>query len=440
MAALRQGAARQDRGAQGARAHRHRAPRRVRAPVVAGVGVAPDRAACCKGLHKRRPAVFNIYTPCPVEHGLADDWSQHAARLALESRAFPFLTYDPDAGPTLRRLPEPRRQSVARRRLADLHAQVPGRRRRRAGARAAAHDRRLGRDRSAVQAALHRGAVATQWNDAMMPFHEYLALAADEREGSTPFILARRARTARCAGCACRAEIVQLAEERQQFWSQLRAAGRARDLARRARRGGRRARGGIRAAAGRAARRVRGEDRRAARRAIRRRSRAGWPRDCCGTAAARRRWRSCWRRCPRWRAPCNGNGAAVAAAPAPAPAAAPAARPRRAARHRRPRRQPRRSPRRRPPSPRTTTRSSLEAYIDSARCTTCNECTNLNKKMFAYNADKQAYVKDAQRRHVPAAGDRGRALPGVDHPPGHAAQPEGEGSREVGRSARAKFN
>ena len=38
----------------------------------------------------------------------------------------------------------------------------------------------------------------------------------------------------------------------------------------------------------------------------------------------------------------------------------------------------------------------LEAYIDSARCTTCNECTNLNKKMFAYNADKQAYVKDAQ--------------------------------------------
>ena len=57
-------------------------------------------AGVLKGLHKRRPAVFNIYTPCPVEHGLADDWSQQAARLALESRAFPFLTYDPDAGTT----------------------------------------------------------------------------------------------------------------------------------------------------------------------------------------------------------------------------------------------------------------------------------------------------------------------------------------------------
>ncbi|HTL05136.1 MAG TPA: 2-oxoacid:acceptor oxidoreductase family protein, partial [Gemmatimonadales bacterium] len=56
-------------------------------------------AGVLKGLTRRRPVLFNIYTPCPVEHGLPDDWAQHAARLALESRAFPFLTYDPDAGP-----------------------------------------------------------------------------------------------------------------------------------------------------------------------------------------------------------------------------------------------------------------------------------------------------------------------------------------------------
>jgi pyruvate-ferredoxin/flavodoxin oxidoreductase len=36
----------------------------------------------------------------------------------------------------------------------------------------------------------------------------------------------------------------------------------------------------------------------------------------------------------------------------------------------------------------------IEAYIESERCTTCNECTNLNRKMFAYNADKQAFIKD----------------------------------------------
>ncbi|MGA9835978.1 MAG: ferredoxin, partial [Gemmatimonadaceae bacterium] len=51
----------------------------------------------------------------------------------------------------------------------------------------------------------------------------------------------------------------------------------------------------------------------------------------------------------------------------------------------------------------------LEAYIDSARCTSCNECTNLNKKMFAYNADKQAYVKDARAgtyQHLVTAAER----------------------------------
>ena len=37
----------------------------------------------------------------------------------------------------------------------------------------------------------------------------------------------------------------------------------------------------------------------------------------------------------------------------------------------------------------------IDPYIDSDRCTSCNECTNLNKKMFAYNANKQAYIKDA---------------------------------------------
>jgi len=39
-------------------------------------------------------------------------------------------------------------------------------------------------------------------------------------------------------------------------------------------------------------------------------------------------------------------------------------------------------------------RSPDEAYIDTPRCATCNECTNLNDKMFKYNGDKQAYIAD----------------------------------------------
>ncbi len=35
-------------------------------------------------------------------------------------------------------------------------------------------------------------------------------------------------------------------------------------------------------------------------------------------------------------------------------------------------------------------------YIDSALCTSCNECINRNPKMFRYNDDKQAYIADAK--------------------------------------------
>ncbi len=36
----------------------------------------------------------------------------------------------------------------------------------------------------------------------------------------------------------------------------------------------------------------------------------------------------------------------------------------------------------------------LEPYIDTELCTSCNECTQLNPKMFAYNDDKKAFIKD----------------------------------------------
>lgn len=35
-----------------------------------------------------------------------------------------------------------------------------------------------------------------------------------------------------------------------------------------------------------------------------------------------------------------------------------------------------------------------DPYIETARCTTCNECTQINNRMFAYNDNKQAYIAD----------------------------------------------
>ncbi len=38
--------------------------------------------------------------------------------------------------------------------------------------------------------------------------------------------------------------------------------------------------------------------------------------------------------------------------------------------------------------------ASEDAYIETARCTSCNECTQINDKMFGYDANKQAFIKN----------------------------------------------
>ncbi|HNH34185.1 MAG TPA: ferredoxin, partial [bacterium] len=39
---------------------------------------------------------------------------------------------------------------------------------------------------------------------------------------------------------------------------------------------------------------------------------------------------------------------------------------------------------------------SNEAWLETIRCTSCNECINLNPNIFKYNSAKQAYIGDAR--------------------------------------------
>jgi ferredoxin len=43
-------------------------------------------------------------------------------------------------------------------------------------------------------------------------------------------------------------------------------------------------------------------------------------------------------------------------------------------------------------APAAAERPSDDPYIETPRCTSCNECTQINDKMFAYDANKQAYI------------------------------------------------
>jgi ferredoxin len=42
-----------------------------------------------------------------------------------------------------------------------------------------------------------------------------------------------------------------------------------------------------------------------------------------------------------------------------------------------------------------TEQKSDEPYIETLRCTSCNECIQINNRIFAYDANKQAYIADA---------------------------------------------
>jgi pyruvate-ferredoxin/flavodoxin oxidoreductase len=343
-----------------------------------------------RALHRRRPVLINVYTPCPVEHGLADDWSQHASRLALESRAFPFMTYDPDAGPSLADcLSLDGNPSVDAvwptygRKYLDQDGneqvlEVPV-----TIADWAATEARFKQHFTAVP--------AEQWDDAMMPFHEYVAASDADRVGRTPFIHAvGKDRKLRRLNVSI--EIVHLAEERLQYWSQLRqlagieVAGPVRDVVA----------GTLEEEFERRAAAIREEyERKMAD------LKATYP-----AQMARRLAESLLRHAQdssvvaqllaslpaptttgigavpmaNEPAPVTTAAAVAPAAPVAAPAPAAVAAPAVAA----------------PAAPAAEESDdlALEAYIDSVRCTSCNECTNLNGKMFGYNADKQAYIKD----------------------------------------------
>jgi pyruvate-ferredoxin/flavodoxin oxidoreductase len=171
------------------------------------------------GLNSRRPALFNVYAVCQPEHGVGDDASERQSRLAVESRAYPIMKFDPDAGETfeacldlegnpameddwltfsLRYVDENGKEGTLELPLtfADF-AYTEGRFRKH-----------------------FKKAPPETWNDNMIPFHEFLDMDDDEREGNLPYIWATDGKN-RLMRILCAQEMVNSAEERRQYWHQL---------------------------------------------------------------------------------------------------------------------------------------------------------------------------------------------------------------------------
>jgi len=352
-----------------------------------------------KGLNAKRPALFAVYTPCPVEHGLADDWAPRAAKLALESRAFPFVTYDPDAGkdiadclslegnpqidqawPTyqLKYVDEKGAEAVM-----DLPLTV---------ADWAATEVRFRKNFSPIK--------KENWSESQVPFHEFVAMSHEERKGKTPFIWTLEPdRTLRRMQVSI--EIVALAEDRLLYWHQLKELA-GLDVPAAARTAIEESKGAEYeeklAALGREYEAKLVELKATYPRVVARRMAEGLLKlgdgqmtvgDLLTRAAATPGLTPIGpvegvdfggggvvapAAAPTAdKAPSGGNGgAAVTAEAAPAATSAVAA------------------------VEEAEESLGMEAYIESARCTSCNECINQNGRMFAYNEHKQATVKDAR--------------------------------------------
>jgi pyruvate-ferredoxin/flavodoxin oxidoreductase len=365
-----------------------------------------------RGLQVRRPAVFILNAPCPREWGIAQDSAPEAARLALESRAVPNIVFDPERGATFSECldldgnpsPEDRWSS---RELVYVDAEGESQK---MTLPLTIADWALGEERFREH--------FSEPNDAngLVPFHEYLDLDDDEREDATPFIYTVDA-DKRLGRMCVSDELVDLAEERLRYWAQLR------ELA------GVQVSDHMREAVGEGLTRQLEQKLEAlkadyeakiakltsqypvliARKIAEGLLKANGNETVAQLLEKAESWKG-----PAFKAPEGMDfGAAPAAAveaPAalaeePAPAEAPAA----------------------AGAEDEDEDMVREPWIETIRCTSCDECTNLNNKMFAYNEDGLAYIADARagtfRQLVEAAE---ACAPSIIHP-GDPLNPDEKG-------------
>jgi hypothetical protein len=84
-------------------------------------------------------------------------------------------------------------------------------------------------------------------------------------------------------------------------------------------------------------------------------------------------------------------------------------------------------------------RSSEEPWIETARCPSCNECQNINDRMFAYNENKQAYIKDPDAGTYRQLVEAAEACQVAIIHPGKPRNPDEPGLEELLKRAEA-FN
>ncbi|MEZ5355653.1 MAG: ferredoxin [Bryobacteraceae bacterium] len=256
------------------------------------------------------------------EHGIGDDLAEHQSKLAVESRAYPLIRYNPDKGVT----PEECLDLEGNPAIDDDWPVYSLEYTDENGVQATMQTPMTFADFAITEARFRkqfRTAPRDTWNDNMIPLAEYLTLEEGDRESKFPYVWAidRKNRLIRVIPAS---PIVRSCEDRRNFWRILKSMAGYRPQVDPAEIAGR----------------VRAE--------------------IVQTLATRLMELA-------------GDEFAGPVAPVAEPLALPAAN---AA-----------------PSPEQGN-GHVAPWIDSASCTSCDECITINPKIFAYDNHKHAYVKD----------------------------------------------
>ena len=174
------------------------------------------------GLNYRGPAIFNIYSVCQPEHGVGDNMATRQSKMAVESRAYPLMHFDPNKGQGWKQCLSIKGNPA----IADDWSEYT-----------LNYTDEYGNEESMVLPftfadwALTEGRFRKhfsivpqdQWHDEMILLHEFIDLDEDDQADKIPFIWAINPQDNTLIRVQVDAEIVNSTVERREFWRLLKS-------------------------------------------------------------------------------------------------------------------------------------------------------------------------------------------------------------------------
>jgi len=166
--------------------------------------------------YNESPAVFDTYTTCQPEHGIADDAGSRRAILAVESRLSPVFVHDPRRGDTLaERFSLEGNPEIGKDWITTTLEYVDDN----------GNAHLLEIPFTVADFALHEGRFKKHFHPLNgegepVPIHEYIDLSKDDRYGKAPFIWSTT-KEGKLFKLTMSSTMVELTEERRRNWRML---------------------------------------------------------------------------------------------------------------------------------------------------------------------------------------------------------------------------